>query len=128
MNRWIYFLLLIMLISSCHKQDVLVGEWKINSQFYSATYQIEEEGNGLNGLVLFYDDGTTTYVHEDAKPRYAFTGLKKNSGSQYVDGVSGATTKNSTPKSIEIKRRSHDTLEVTTYMMKQSLTEIWTRK
>ena len=107
---------------------MLIGEWKTNSQFYSATYQIAEEGTGLNGLVLFYDDGTTEYVHKDTKPRYIFTGLKKNSNSQYVDGISGATTKNSTPKSIEIKRRSYDTLEVTTYMMKQSLTEIWTRK
>lgn len=122
------FLILIISLCSCYRQyNDIKGEWKVNSKFYHATYQIIEEDDNLNGLVLYYNDGTTKYTYDGTKRRYVFTGLKKEKN-QYVDGISGATSKNSTPKSIEIKSKSEDTLEVTTYIMDKPLLEIWTRK
>lgn len=128
MKQWIFLLFPIIMVSCQRQEDPLVGKWKVNSKFYSATYQISEAGNELNGLVLSYNDGTSKYKQGDEKQYFVFTGLKKESELQYVDGISGATSKKDAPKSIEIKQINKDTLEVTTFIMNKPLTEIWTRK
>lgn len=128
MLRWIFASFLIILIACQQRQDPLIGKWKVNSKFYYATYQILEDGNQLKGLVISYNDGTSKYHYDKEKPYYIFTGLKKENAQYYVNGVSGATTKNSESKSIEIKRINNDSLEVTTFVMSKPLTEIWTRK
>lgn len=128
MKRQMLILCSIMMISCQYQQDSLIGKWKVNSKFLNATYQILEDGDELNGLVLFYDDGTTKYRHDGTKNHYVFKGLKKEN-EQYVDGISGATTKeNNTPRSIEITKKHKDTLEVTTLVMNKPIVEFWTRQ
>jgi len=128
MKQWLILLFLLIAIACRQQIDPLVGIWKVNSSFYSATYQIMKKRNQLNGLVLFYNDGTTRYKHDGTQQQYIFNGLKKKEDGQYVDGISGATTKNDTPKNIEIKIINKDTLEVTTFVMNKPLVEFWTRQ
>ncbi len=126
MFRMVVVLLSIFMFSCSSRQDSIIGEWKVNSRFYQAVYQIVEENDALSGVVLYYNDGTTKYKYDGLKRRYAFTGLKKDKD-QYVDGITGATTKMEAPKSVEIKKRGRDTLEMTSYIMEKPLVEIWTR-
>lgn len=126
MKRWIIILLTFFWIVCNHQSDDMVGEWVVQSKHYSATYRILQEGKKLNGLVLYYNDGTTKYRHDGEKFYYIFTGLEKDDGI-YVDAVTGATSKNDTPKTLEINKRNIDTLDVTTYIRNKPLREIWTR-
>ncbi len=115
-----------MFLLACNQQDNIIGEWKVNSKFYQATFEIMEENDTWNGLVVYYNDGTTKYMHNDTKSRYAFTGLKKEK-EVYVDGITAATSKKGAPKSVEIRKQGKDSLEVTTYIMNKPIVEVWTR-
>jgi len=59
----VFYICMFLLFSIACTQhaDPIEGEWKLNSRFYSATYKITKESNQLNGLVLYYNDGTTKY-------------------------------------------------------------------
>lgn len=114
-------------IACTQHTDPIEGEWKVDSRFYSATCKITKENNQLNGLVLYYNDGTTKYKHDSSTNYYFFTGLKKQKNNHYIDGISGATSKNEISKNIEIKHKSKDTLKVTTIVLNKPLVEIWTR-
>ena len=126
MKGWIITLLLIISMSCNHQPDDMVGKWKTHSKHYTATFQIFEEGKKLNGLVLYYNDGTSKYNYDKNKPYYLFKGLKKKDD-VYIDAMTGATTKSDTPKTLEIKKRNIDTLDVTTYIRNKPLREVWTR-
>ena len=109
-------------------EDQLSGDWELISRFYQGIYQIKKEDNKWNALVLYYNDGTTKYKYDGSKKHYAFKGLT-NKDSSYVDGISAATTSTyDKPKTIEINKRSEDTLEVTTYSMNKPIVELWVRK
>jgi len=123
-----YACIFLLLSTACNQHtDPIEGEWKLNSRFYSATYKIAKERNQLNGLVLYYNDGTTKYKHDGSSNYYFFTGLKKQANNHYIDGISGATSKNEISENIEIKYKSTDTLEVTSQVLNKPLVEIWTR-
>lgn len=127
MKKWIIAGYLLSLFACQNPIDTIVGEWRANSAFYQATYEIIAEEDHWNGQVLYYHDGTTKYRYDGRGKRYLFTGLKKSDG-QYIDGISGATATGNQLKSIEINKKHEDTLEVTTYVMNKPIVEIWTRK
>ena len=117
------------IIYSCKQtNDNLVGDWIVQSKFYQASYQIIEDNGQWNALVLYYNDGTTRYRYDGIKKRFAFKGLTKGK-TTYVDGLSGATrSAEAQQKTIEISKKSKDTLEVTTYSMNKPIVELWVRK
>lgn len=127
MKRWIIILITIIGVSCHHHPDDLIGVWTVQSKFYSGTYQIKEDGKKLSGVVLYYNDGTSKYTYNEEKPYYIFTGLKKDNGI-YIDAVTGATSSNEKPQTLEIQKIHLDTLEVTTYIRNKPLKEIWIRK
>lgn len=115
-----------MVFIACNSSDsILEGKWKLISPFYKASCQIIKKGNGFEGLILSYNDGTSTYQYDANKPFYAFTCLKKQGGI-YVDGVSGATQQKGKTK-VSAQLISKDTLQLTTLIANQELKEIWAR-
>lgn len=126
MKDWRFLLLSLLLLSCKQEHDALSGQWIVNSKYYSATYEIFKESDGFDGLVLYYNDGTTRYKHDGSQNYFIFRHLRSE-GKKYVDGVSGATSKQGMSKRIEINQIDEDTLEVTSYIVDQSLKEIWTR-
>jgi len=128
MKKWILIFIPIIIYSCKQKNDNIVGDWIVQSRFYQATYQIIEDDNQWNALVLHYNDGTTRYKYDGIQKRFAFKGLTK-SKTAYVDGLSGATkSSGAKAKTIEINKKSKDTLEVTTYSMNKPIVELWVRK
>ena len=113
----------------CHNNGgELIGDWKVISNFHKTTCRIQEVEGSLKGLILQSDDGTTQYQYDGIKPqRFLFENLKKRNN-QYIDAVSGATTKDGETPSLSIEVKNMDTLMVTTYSLNRPLTEIWTRK
>lgn len=115
----------ILLISCENKSKKLLGSWKTTSEFYNAIYRIVEKDGSIQGIVEYYDDGTTYYKHgEGEEYEYIFKNLNEEGG-VFVDAVSGATQSDSLPKEISIEIKSTDTLEVTTYIMNRPLRENW---
>ena len=128
MKKWIWILIPMVIYSCQQTNDNIVGDWVVQSRFYQARYQIFEDAGQWNALVLHYDDGTTRYKYDGIEKRFAFTGLKKYK-TVYVDGLSGATKSAETQqKTIEISKKSKDTIEVTTYSLNKPIVELWVRK
>lgn len=128
MKLYVILTLSLLTFLACrHSGTALVGHWKVHSQFYQSTCQIYEDGRYLKGLILSYHDGTSTYHHAEESQRFLFENLKEKDG-VYVDGISGATTMadDETPL-LSIELKSKDSLLVTTYIMNQPQTELWTR-
>ncbi|HAA11968.1 MAG TPA: hypothetical protein DCE41_09825 [Cytophagales bacterium] len=103
----------------------LLGEWKVEDRFHSATYQILSQNRKTVGRVLLYDDGTTHYVWQPENARYIFQDVEEQGG-LYVNGLSGATSQNSA-KSHEIEVVHPDTLKVTSFHGELSISELWIR-
>ena len=114
----------ILLTSCLKKEHQIIGLWKVNSNFYKATYKIVEEQNKLIGKVIYYNDDTTV-LHETGTDKDIFLFNLKPNKAGYVDAVSGATKTKNYYTSIKTKHK--DTLEVTTYIQNKPLTETWTR-
>lgn len=106
----------------------MIGEWRTNSEFYSAKYKIHLENDSVRGEVLYYNDGTTIFEKSDSDRKFIFSHLLKEEG-VYVDAVSGATktSDNTNPQMWAIKIRHDDTLAIGQKIGKQTRTEIWTR-
>ncbi len=127
MKKWVFIIILLSILSCKEKESHLIGDWNLQSKFYSATYRIQQEGKKLNALILYHNDNTSVYKYDGNQSHFIFEGMKKK-GNHYVDGASGATNKTNDSKNIEIKEKHSDTLEVTSYIMGKPLIEIWTRK
>lgn len=126
MNKSITAILFLVTLVTCtSKKDPLVGTWKVEGPYYHATYQIIAQDNGFVGKVMNYDDGTSHYTSEDN--RTCFEGLVKQD-SIYVDGVSGASYLNKKGRTICLKIKNQDSLEATTYVLRQPLKEWWVRQ
>ncbi len=119
----ILFVLFVFLIGCGHDHSPILGKWSVESNFYSATYNIVEIGNRIKCEVLYYNDGTSSYKKDAGSPYYLSENLQYKNGI-YIDGVSGATTKMSEQK-INITLIHKDTLNVTTYIMNKPLIEHW---
>ncbi|MBO6516736.1 MAG: hypothetical protein JJ975_09310 [Bacteroidia bacterium] len=70
----------------------VLGIWETTSSYYSATYDIHQEVNGICIEVVRYDDGTSRYdrVNGDTfflSRNITYSRKEKN----FVDGSSGAT-------------------------------------
>lgn len=105
----------------------MIGIWKVDSKFYTATCEILEEDNTIKGVVLYYNDNTTVYKHEDGQPKsYFFKNITEKNG-VYIDAVSGATKTENSNETATLHLLDQDTLEVTTYIMNKPLKEIWIR-
>jgi len=103
--------------------DVLLGTWQAQDKYYTGLYQIIDQDGELFGKVLYYDDGTTLYEFDIAKPKYIFEGLAYYKG-VFVDAEARTTHK----PSITLKVLHPDTLEVKLFVNYQPSTEIWVRK
>ena len=116
-------------IACSNENDVILGTWEVNNNSYRASYEIVKDGQGFSGEVLHYDDGTTQYSQQKDNQRYVFQNAQKED-SIYVDGISGASkkTENAPAKSISLKVKHKDTLEVTSYILNHPIKELWTRK
>jgi hypothetical protein len=116
-------LLVFVIVWSCTTDSAaLLGRWHVDSKFYRATYDIVEVDGDLKVEVIYYNDDTTILKQNKAKPYYLYNDLKPK-GDQFVDAISGATKSNT--QEVSFKLRHKDTLEVTTYILKKSLTETW---
>ena len=116
-------LLLALILLSCNNEaEQLLGRWKVDSKFYRATYDIVEVDGDLKVEVIYYNDDTTVLRQNKAKPYYLYNNLQQKDN-QFIDAISGATKSN--VQEVSIKPRHKDTLEVTTYILKKPLTEIW---
>lgn len=104
--------------------EEIQGTWRVNSPFYKSTCAIVVEDGRALAKVLTYDDGTTKYSFSEDRPWYVFENLRSK-GDTYVDGVSGATSKE--VANVAVVQSDVDTLQITTYVMDRPLTEIWTR-
>lgn len=127
MQKWIFIFFLLATMSCSQQEEILLGKWVVHSRFYQASYQILEEEKEFKALVLYYNDGTSKYQYDGSNKHFLFTKLKKKKG-QYIDAISGATTKEGRGEHLSIHPKNKDTLEVTTYIMDRPLKEIWTRK
>lgn len=117
----------IVFFSCTKKENPLIGIWKVDSKFYKATCGILEEEGLTKGVVLYYNDNTTVYTHEEGQPKsYFFKNIKEKDGT-YIDAVSGATKTEDSSKTATLHLVSTDTLEITTYIMNKPLKEIWIR-
>lgn len=126
MKIGIAFLLLITCFS-CNKHDSkLEGRWKVESKFYNSTCHIYKENGFFKGKALSYNDGTMNVKTTEANPYYLFERAKWKKG-KYIDGISGASTKEDENPALEIIQKHDDTLEITRYIMKQALPETWVR-
>lgn len=125
MKKLVFFFLGLILIACVKEKHSIEGIWKVNNNHYKATYQIIQEQNRLIGKVIYYNDGTTI-LHETGTDKDLFLFNLKQKNNTYVDAVSGATN-NKTNTTI-IKTKHIDSLEVTSYIMKKPITEIWIRK
>lgn len=115
------------IIVGCNdKQDPVEGTWKVESRFYSATCEIQKEDGYFDGIVLSYDDGTTSYRFSENDPRYFFKNLKKK-GEYYVDGVSGATKSGYSSDQLKIELIATDTLKMISMVSNKPIEELWIR-
>lgn len=125
-NQVLLYTLLLLTTIACTSQDSrLLGTWKVQSPFYQATYEIVPDKIGYTGKIIYYNDGTSQYSSKDQ--RILFKGLLQQD-SIYIDVISGATTANNSSKTICIKIKNQDTLEATTYIMNQSIKELWIKQ
>ncbi len=126
MKIWIFCVLLFLMISCRQEQHELFGDWTVESTFYQSSCRIFEENHAIKGLVLYYNDGTTSFSYPEGKSYYLFENLKRKKNI-YVDGMTGATAKKTGNNALQLEVKSKDTLLMTNYIMGQALTEIWTR-
>lgn len=109
----------------CSKNEhKIIGLWNVKSNYYKATYKIEQQNSKLVGKVIYYNDGTTA-LHETKTDKDLFLFDLKLKNNTYTDAVSGATNTKKQTTSMKLKHK--DTIEVTSYIMKKPLTEIWIR-
>jgi len=121
------YILLLLIMCSCSKTPtVLLGQWKVESKYYQATYAIIEDNDSIKAKVLYYNDGTTIVREKDQKDYYVFKNLKYTNN-RYVDAVSGATKVKEIQPSIELNPIHKDTLKITKYIRNKPLKEVWTR-
>lgn len=121
--------MVLMLSVGCDQVDSrLMGEWRTNSEFYSAKYRIHVENDSVRGEVLYYNDGTTMFESSESDRKFIFKHLTQEEN-KYVDAVSGATktARGSEPQMWSISVVHDDTLAIGQKIGKQTRTEIWTR-
>lgn len=113
--------LITFLFTACQSStENLLGDWRVESRHYNATYRIAQEEAVITARLLYSKDGTSSYDWEKQEPRYRFLHLKQQTKDHYVDATSGATA--SEPLAIE--QIAKDTLVVTLAAEKK---EYWTR-
>lgn len=113
--------LIAFLVAACQSStENLLGDWKVETSHYSATYRIAQEEASVKARLLFSKDGTSSYHWEKQEPRYRFLDLKQQTKGFYVDAASGATSS----ATVAIKQIAKDTLVVPLAKGKK---EIWTR-
>lgn len=123
--KWICFCVMGVILFSCEYTDkgILLGKWKVKSEFYKAGYQIIEQNNELKCFVNYYDDGTTVFNSKDKPAQFVFHDLKWKKGA-FADVTSGASKLD---QAMKLKLKSRDTLEVISYVLQTPLKEIWVR-
>lgn len=124
MKRALLLLTCSLFIFCSKKEHKIIGLWNVKSNYYKATYKIEQQSNKLVGRVIYYNDGTTV-LHETKTDKDLFLFDLKLKKDTYIDAVSGAT--NTKKQTTSIKLKHNDTLEVTSYIMKKPLIETWIR-
>ena len=115
-----------MIVSCAQDNSDILGTWRLDSRSHKAVYEILEEGESLNGLVVYYNDGTTKYEQDSTQRRYAFKDMQKEE-SVYVDGISGATNLTEKNSGIKISVLSTDTILLTNYVMNRNVHDTLTR-
>jgi hypothetical protein len=125
--RVISILFVILFAMSCQKVDTrILGEWQVQSPYYQADYYLFGKGATIMAKVLHYDDGTTKFRHQQLRDApFLFKQLVKKED-VFVDAMSGATQSNL--KTLSIRQRHMDTLEVAFYINGKAAKEIWIRK
>ncbi len=127
MKKALFISIAIIVFSCTKKESSIIGIWKVDSKFYKATCEILEENGVMKGVVLYYNDNTTVYRHEEGQEKsYFFKNIKEKDGT-YIDAISGATKTENSSKTATLQLISKDTIEITTYIMNKPLKEIWIR-
>lgn len=128
MNKYLLAFIALVTFGCTPQKSSLEGIWQANDRFSKATYYISAQRQGLKVQVLSYDDGTSSYTYKGGKKQY-FAQYLRRQKQQYVDGMSGATQKQTgktARKRLQVKNQ--DTLEVTTYVVNQPIKEYWVRR
>ncbi len=122
---FLFLFMSITLLSCSKKQDKIIGTWRVDSQFYKATYIISSHNEKFYGKVVSYDDGTTQYDQKDGDQGYFLTNLVAKDN-RYVNGLLHEN-RGGKPQHISISLLNNDTLEVTTTVMHRPIIEKWIR-
>lgn len=125
MKRLIWLMGFALFFSCNSKENMLFGEWNVDSKFYRATYEILEHENAIKAKIIYYNDDTTIIREDKNNPQFILTNLREQKDS-FVDVVSGAT-KTKDEEAISIKIKNKDTLIVTSYIMNKPVKELWIR-
>lgn len=125
--RYIVLIWLTAITFSCtNNSEQLFGTWKVVSKYYKGTYKIVKQNDSIKAKILYYNDDTTIIKASDKKDYYVFENLTVEKDT-YVDAVSGATKAEDVLPNLSIIQIHRDTLEVTTYIHKKPLKELWVR-
>jgi hypothetical protein len=127
MKNYYWIVLTIGLFSCESKSNELLGIWELESPFYKAVYRIIDNGDSVKTQILFYDDDTYRYRFNGQNLKYQFQNIKEKEG-YFVDAVSGATENADEIEESKLEFLNADTLLVTTYKMKKTITEKWGRR
>lgn len=122
MKKYLFGLSIFIIGCNLKIDNRILGTWKVQSNYYDATYKIEKQGKKLIGKVIYYNDGTTI-LRETKTQKDVFLKNLKYKNNIFIDAVSGATKTNSNYVSIKVNHK--DTLEVTSYIMNKPLIEFW---
>lgn len=125
MKKNILLITCFLFIFCSEKEHDIIGFWNVESNYYRATYKIENKNNKLIGKVIYYNDDTTILKETHTDKDIFLFNLKLKKDNIYVDAVSGATSSKNQNTIIKVNHK--DTLEVTSYIMKKPLKEIWIR-
>ncbi len=123
MKKWSLIFLVLILTSCGQDAERLLGDWKVNSQYYKATYQFAEEEGEIIAKVLYYNDGTSKY-HWNKREPWLLSSKIEQDKPFFVDASTGATQQIS---QIKFQLLAKDSLEMSMTAFNGVSKEIWTK-
>ena len=126
MKAILLFIAFLLVLTGC-KQDAKpwLGTWQTKDAFSAATYQLQQQNDQLEAVVLRYNDGTQRYRQTSYRVRYLSRDIQWQPEAE-VDGTTGATETRKPTAAVTVHPLHPDTLLVT-YTGSHSRQEKWSR-
>ena len=81
MKKYLFGLSIFIIGCNLKIDNRILGTWKVQSNYYDATYKIEKQGKKLIGKVIYYNDGTTILRETKTQKDVFLKNLKYKPGS-----------------------------------------------